>query len=267
MRFPYLAAAAFCFASCSVIKPAPEQPIRVVVGPMVMEAPVSSASKIHSFDDTPSPEREPAIRKQLIEEAELKAQRFLTTELAHRHEFTVVPFNDTRRVFSDIALDGFKPEDRINALAQQTDADVVITGRIMAYGQVPLKYWLSTYAVGEASQIAMVSVLSGGNPIAIGGFLAYDIVTDIPSWTGGFHVLGWAYRPVFVEIEAVRPNCAHPIWKKKQVVILTYRPLMLLPKEERWKKEVQLEVNLQHAMEGVALAAGRSLRLTPCETE
>lgn len=120
--------------------------------------------------------------------------------------------------------------------------------------------------MSETGQLIAVGVLSGGNPIVIGAYLGYDLLTDVPSWTGGTYVFGLAYRPVFVEVQAVQVGiCRREIWKKRQIVLVAYRELLDYPWRERWKKEVQLGVNLRRAITSIAEAAGRDLRLQPCE--
>jgi hypothetical protein len=155
---------------------------------------------------------------------------------------------------------------QVDALARETGADVIITGRILVYGTVPAKYWLTTYAVSETGQLIAVSVLSGGNPIVIGAYLGYDILTDIPGWTGGTYMLGLAYRPVFIEVEATQVGaCRRQIWKKREIVVIAFRELAEYSWRDRWKKEIQLGVNLHRAITGIAESAAGSLRLQPCD--
>jgi hypothetical protein len=252
---------------CTTAKPAPDRPIRVAVGPVVMEAPVSSSTKIHSFEQAPTPEREPIVRAELIAEVEETSQRLLTEHLRQQGPFQVTPFSDTRRTLADLVDPGstLSPQ-QVDGLARETGADVVITGRILVYGTIPAKYWLSTYAVSETGQLIAVSVLSGGNPIVIGAYIGYDLLTDLPSWTGGTYMLGLAYRPVFIEVEAFQTgNCPRQIWKKRQVVVIAYRELLDYSWRDRWKKEVQLGVNLHRAIIGIAESAAGNLRLQPCD--
>jgi hypothetical protein len=252
---------------CSATKAVPLQPIRVAVGPIIMVAPVSSSTKIHSFDETPSPEREPVVRAELIAEVEEKSQRQLAEELAQDGPFQVLPYSETRRILADLVPTGAALHGgQLETLAYEAEVDVVVTGRILVYGTIPAKYWLSTYAVSETGQLIAISVLSGGNPVVIGAYLGYDLLTDLPSWTGGAYVFGLAYRPVFVEVEAVQVGrCQRQIWKKRQIVLIAYRELLQYPFRDRWKKEVQLGVNLRRAISGIAQAAVRDLRLQPCE--
>jgi hypothetical protein len=252
---------------CATAKPTPERPIRVAVGPIVMEAPVSSSTKIHSFDMAPSPEREPIVRAELIAEVEETSQRLLTERLRQQGPFQVTTFSDTRRMLADLVPPGtsLSPQ-QVNALARETGADVVITGRILVYGTIPAKYWFSTYAVSETGQLIAVSVLSGGNPIVIGAYIGYDLLTDLPSWTGGTYMLGLAYRPVFIEVEAFQAgDCPRQIWKKRQIVVIAYRELLDYSWRDRWKKEVQLGVNLHRAITGIAESASGNLRLQSCD--
>jgi hypothetical protein len=231
-----------------------------------MEAPVSSSTKIHSFEEAPSPEREPVVKAELIAEVEEQSQQFLTEQLGKHGPFEVTPFSDTRRMLADLVPAGAALDvDRLEALAFEAGVDVVVTGRILVYGTVPAKYWLSTYAVSETSQLIAVGVLSGGNPIVIGAYLGYDLLTDLPSWTGGTYVFGLAYRPVFIEVEALQVgSCRRQIWSKRQIVLIAYRELLEYPWRDRWKKEIQLGVNLRRAITGIAESASGALRLEPC---
>jgi len=54
-----------------------EAPLKVVVGPVILESPLQS-TQIHSFADDPSPEFEPVILAQLVDELQTKAQKILT---------------------------------------------------------------------------------------------------------------------------------------------------------------------------------------------
>jgi hypothetical protein len=254
-------------AACTTAKPAPDRPIRIAVGPLAMEAPVSSSTKIHSFDEAPAPEREPIVRAELIADIEAKSQRMLTEGLREHGQFQVTSFSETRRMLSDLrpSTSPLGPE-QIEALGREAAVDVVITGRILVYGTVPAKYWLTTYAISETSQLIAVSVLSGGNPIVIGAYLGADLLTDIPGWTGGTYMLGLAYRPVFIEVEATQVGaCPRQIWKKKEVVVIAFRELAEYSWRDRWKKEIQLGVNLRRAINGIAESAASSLRLQPCD--
>jgi hypothetical protein len=47
-------------------------------------------------------------------------------------------------------------DDHLEPLAYEAGVDVIITGRILVYGTVPAKYWLSTYAVSETGQLIAV---------------------------------------------------------------------------------------------------------------
>src|SRR5512138_4001430 len=80
-----------------------DSPIKVVVGPVILEAPLHKSTDIHSFAVAPSPEFEPMIMVQLVDELQTQAQRFLTEQLAHKSEFIVVPFDETRRISADLA--------------------------------------------------------------------------------------------------------------------------------------------------------------------
>jgi hypothetical protein len=78
--------------------PPTSPPLKVVVGPLAMTAPISKSTEIFSFEETPTPELEPVLPAQLIEEIRIKAQRFLSDYLGRQPGFTVIPFDDVRRL-------------------------------------------------------------------------------------------------------------------------------------------------------------------------
>lgn len=55
------------------------------------------------------------------------------------------------------------------------------------------------------------------------------------------------------------------IWSEQELVFLVPgKTLPMYPPKKRRHKEIQLEVNLEHALTTLADAAGRELRLQPC---
>jgi hypothetical protein len=128
-----------------------------------------------------------------------------------------------------------------------------------------LRYWLTGWALTASSQLIVVGALTGGNPVAMASYLGFDIMTDLPIWTGGFYAFGWAFRPVLVEVEAWQVvGCDRQIWQDRALALVSHKALEAYPEEERSKKQVQLEANLVRVMEKIASSAGESLRLEPC---
>jgi hypothetical protein len=250
---------------------APEQqaPARdpvVLVGPFTMEVVISHSTKIHSFAEPPAEEDEPAIRQRLVADATLTAQQLMTDRLGRQAGFTVLPLHDAKRLESGPAPpDAPGSRERILAMGRTAGADMVLFGRLLGYGQLPLRYWLTGWAATATSQLTVVGVATGGNPVAMGGYLLFDVMTDLPIWTGGFYAFGWAFRPVLVEVEVWQlTGCEQEIWKVSDFALMGHTYLEIYPEPERKKKEVQLKANLTRAIEELAELAGRTLKLQPC---
>src|SRR5215813_9921994 len=112
---------------CAWFKPAappPDPPLTLVVGPVSLDAPVTSPSDLYTFEQDPSPEMAPQIFTQLVEEVELAGQRYLTEQLARQPGFRVVPFADARRLQTNQNPTRHPREtDELTALGRDADAD------------------------------------------------------------------------------------------------------------------------------------------------
>ncbi len=248
----------------------PRSPITVAVGPVILEAPITKPGRIYSFDETPSPEEEPMLLAQLVDEIETNAQRFLTEQLTRQEGITVVPFQDTRRLQADLAAPRTPlTEAQIRELGSRTGADLVVTGLIHDYGVVRWQYWVAGWLAHVAVATTIVGFASGWNPAVVGAYLAIDATTDFPLWWGGASVFGFAFRPVRLHVDAIqRTNCEGLIWTGEELAVrVPGKTLAEYPPDQRGRKEIQLEANLRHATEDLAEVAGKALRLQPCDAE
>jgi len=259
------------FSGCATLTGTPTNaqkiPLKVVVGPVSLEAPITKSTQIHSFEEAPSPEAEPVILTQLIDEIQTKAQQLLTENLARQEGLRVVPFAETRRLLADLAPSGTKLEEtQLRELANQTGAEFVITVVIHDYGVVRWQYWVTGWLLHVSIATTIVGVATAWNPIAVGAYLAVDATTDFPLWWGGASVFGWAFRPVRVHVDALQFNgCEGLVWTDDELAVkVPGKILAEYSPEDRRKKEIQLEANLNRAMAELAETVGQKLQLQPC---
>lgn len=244
--------------------------LKVVVGPVILEAPITKSTQIHSFKDAPPPEAEPGLLAELKGEIQIKAQRFLTDHLARQSGLLVVPFDETRRLLADLApLGPPLSDDQLKALSKQSGADVVVTALIHDYAVVRWQYWVTGWLLHVSVATTVVGAATGWNPAVIGAYLAIDATTDFPLWYGGASVFGWTFRPVRVHLDATQiTNCQGLTWTDEELAIkVPGETLAQYPPEDRGRKEIQLEANLSRAMADLAETAGRKLKVQPCDDE
>jgi len=245
-------------------------PLKVVVGPVILERPLPKSTQIYSFADDPPPELEAVIVAQFVDEIQTKAQQFLTEALAHQSGLVVIPFDETRRMMADLAPAGTPlTAEQVDALALQSGADVVVTGLIHDYGQVRWQYWATGWLTHTTIELTIVGFASAWHPAAIGAYLAFDTITDFPLWYGGAQVFGWAFRPVRVHAEVAQVrNCRGVVWSEDELAVkVPGKKLAEYPPEQQSKKEIQLEVNLQRVMAEIAETVGPKLALQPCQAD
>jgi len=247
-----------------------DHPLKVVVGPVILEHPLPKSTQIHSFADDPPPELEAVIVAQFVDEIQTKAQQFLTEALAHQSGLVVIPFYETRRMMADLAPAGTPlTAEQVDALAAQSGADVVITGLIHDYGRVRWQYWVTGWVTHATIFTTAIGLATAWNPAAIGAYLAFDATTDFPLWYGGAKVFGWAFRPVRVHAEAVQMrNCRGVVWSQDELAVkVPGKTLAEYPLEQQSQLEIQLEANLKHVMGDIADTIGPKLTLQPCQSD
>ncbi len=259
---------------CSTVgHPTPESPpapLKIVVGPVFLEAPVTKISQIRSSDKELPPEEEQALLPGLIEEIEINAQRLLTDALSNQKGFTVIPFEEARRHHADLAPPHTPLTDaQIIELGRRSGADLVITGLIHDYGAVRWQYWVAGWLAHVSVATTIVGAATAWNPAAMGTYLVIDAATDFPIWWGGGSVFGWTFRPVRLHADATQlTNCEGLIWTQEELAIkVPGKTLEEYPEELRGKKETQLEANLKRATADMAEAAGEKLALQSCDED
>jgi hypothetical protein len=259
-----------CVLTCGCATPPPDRsafPLTIAVGPVTFEAPVTKSKQIHTFEQNPDPDVDHQLLPVLIDDIEVTAQRLLAEEFAKYPGIRVVPFDETRRLLADIKTPG-KPltNAQIQGFGQQTGADHVVTGLIHDYGKVRWQYWVTGWLAHVAIATTIVGVATGWNPAAIGAYLAIDATTDFPLWYGGAEIFGFAFRPVRLHLDAIQVSrCPGHIWSRDELMVkVPGKRLERYPEEQQHLKQVQLEANLQRAVEEVTAEAADVLDFQPC---
>lgn len=232
-----------------------------------MEAPVTKPADIHTFETPPSEEIASAFLARLVKEVELSAQQMLTEQLARLPGVRVVPFADARRMTEDARAPGQRlTDEQLRAFGLDAGADLVLSVILDDYGRLQWDHWAFGWLSVASTHTAIVGAATAWNPLAMGAYLAWDLTTDFPLWYGGAYFMGWAFRPVHVIVDATQlKGCEMPIWTEEEIVIIAgKKALAAFPEEQRKRKEVQLRVNLERALQKVVELAGKTLRLKPC---
>jgi hypothetical protein len=234
---------------------------------VAFEAPVTKSTQIQTLREDPDPEIDRQALAVLIEEIEVRAQRFLSDEFAKIPGIRVVPFDETRRLLADLKSPS-EPltEVHLQSLGRQTGADHVVTGLIHDYGRVRWQYWVTGWLAHAVVELGIVGILSGWNPAALGAYAAIDLTTDMVIWYGGAEIFGWAFRPVRLHLDATQVgSCAGKIWSRDELVIrVPGERVEQYPEDQQHLKEVQLEANLRQAAEDAAAEAAAVLEVRPC---
>jgi hypothetical protein len=132
------------------------------------------------------------------------------------------------------------------------NTDLVVFATIEDYGKVRWQWLLAGMLADMTIDNLIIGFATTWNPVALAASVGWDVLTSAPIWFGGGYLFGIAFRPVRVEARAYETVQGYPVWQDMEATAYTWGRLRQLPEGERTKKERQLWINLDLAVETLA---------------
>ena len=138
---------------------------------------------------------------------------------------------------------------QLQLLASTLDVQAVLAVQLAGYGQLEHKWVLymlgsgvvegvaQGLAVGKASGNAWAGLVVGGE----------EILQEFLEWGGGARLFNWKFSPVILEGSLTSTVDAKQIWSDTAFTSIDTKALKRVPKAERDRKEVQLQVTTDKA--------------------
>lgn len=226
-----------------------DHPPRLGIISFKVTAPIHHLSSIAAVSKDLNGDEEPILIDKALRHVEDQATDFLVADLIE--ERTITPVVVPEGLFG--TQKGERPTpSQITLLRKELKVDAILYGEIPWYGRTRLIYPI----LGESLDITGESVALGlattWNPVAIFANVSFELLTSTPLWFGGYYLLGWAFRPVTVEVWILSTEDGRKVWHKSVDRINSRTILKSYPESERSKKEIQLEASLRKAMEALA---------------
>jgi hypothetical protein len=232
--------------------PIVERPKLAVVG-FGMGIEISSLSSIKSIDEPLLSEQEKLLVAETIRNICHEARRLLFERLRAGGQFNLVPLDQVDNAIKEMDVDPLKPltSEQMSNLRRKLAADIVVGGAVLDYGKVRWQ-WLATGMLTDTTvETIVIGLATAWNPVALGANVGFNLLTSTPVWFGGGYLFGVAFRPVRVEAWAADTQSGKEVWDSMEVAVYARERLKELGEAERRKKEVQLHVNLEKAMEAL----------------
>ena len=214
---------------------------------------INSLSSVKTVDETLSPEQEELLVAEAGRDICHEARRLLFERLIAGGQFNLVPLDQVDNAIKEMDVDLLKPltSEQMGNLRRKLEADIVIGGAVQDYGKVRWQ-WLATGMLTDTTvETIVIGLATAWNPVALGANVGFNLLTSIPVWFGGGYLFGVAFRPVRVEAWAADTQSGKEVWDSMEVAVYARERLKELGEAERRKKEVQLHVNLEKAMEAL----------------
>ena len=214
---------------------------------------IDSLSSVKSIDETLSPDQEAILIAEAVRDIRHEARRLLYERLATGGQFRLVPLDEVDTVIREGEVDPVKPlnAEQISSLRRKLVADIIVGGVVQDYGKVRWQ-WLATGMLTDTTaESIVIGFATAWNPVALAANVGFNLLTSTPIWFGGGYLFGVAFRPVRVEAWAVDTQSGKQVWESMEVAVYARERLKELGEAERKKKEAQLHVNLEKAMEAL----------------
>lgn len=230
------------------------QRLRIAILPIPLGVDIRSLSSITTVEQERSPEDEDAELVATLESVKAEARWIFESRLAVRHLFQFVP---SERTDAAMELIGIRPGEvptagQIVELGSELEADLVVRATIEDYGKVRWQWLLAGMLTDMTVDNFILGLATAWNPVALSASVGWDLLTSAPVWFGGGYLFGIALRPVSVEARAYETRQGYPIWQDMETAMYAWGALRALPQTERRKKEHQLWINLNVAVESLA---------------
>ena len=214
---------------------------------------ISSLSAVKSIDEELSPEQEATLVAEAIQDIRVEARKILYQRLEKGEQFSLVPLEDVDAAVTGLGINPLTPltPEQVTQFRSRLDADLVVGGVVQDYGKVRWQ-WLATGMIMDTTaESIVIGLVTAWNPVAMAANVGFNLLTSTPIWFGGGYLFGVALRPVRVEAWAVDTQSGKEIWESMDVAVYARERLKQLREDARKKKEAQLHVNLEKAMEAL----------------
>ena len=225
--------------------------LTVEIVDFVMEIQITRLSSIKTVQFKLSDEEEMRLIDQEVQQIRNAARGMFYDKLHEGNRLNVKPLTDRR-------ADGQAERNGQGASMQgvRCDAgtDLIVTGKVVDYGKVRWQ-WMLAGMLGDITwETLALGLATAWNPAVIAGNIGFELLTSAPVWFGGGYLFGVAFRPVRVEAQAIECVSGEIVWSETAVATFAWRDLNQVPEEDRAKKETHLRINLQKAVEELAVA-------------
>ncbi|HKN86407.1 MAG TPA: hypothetical protein VJV04_06090 [Nitrospiraceae bacterium] len=222
--------------------------------PFGIDRKITTLSAVKSVDVKPSAEEEPRQVAEALKDVLADARWLFLSRLATGQQFQFVPLEQTDAVAVELGLKpGVLPTpEQLSELRRRLKADLVVAGNILEYGRIRWQ-WFVTGALAELSvETVVIGLASAWNPAIILANVGVDVLVNSALLLGGGYLFGIAFRPVVIEARAFETVQGNPVWQSMEGAFYAWGTLKQLPEAERGKKESQLRINLERAIEALA---------------
>lgn len=200
------------------------------------------------------PHDEKMIVQRQFEITKLNMTHELEKKLVETERFELAPDTDVERAMLElhISTSGEKmTNSELSRLGKKLDVSAVLNVTIGGYGKIKRKWklWLIGSAISEAIFQGVITAEILGNPWIGAGIATEEVISETVQWGGGIYFFNRIFTPIVLDARGVSVFDKKSIWRGLAVATMNFKALNKLPKEERKKKEIRLQLVSDKALD------------------
>ena len=221
--------------------------LRIAVLPVKSDVDIGELSDITTLPAAlPPADAAPQIRERMAAVTNDITQA-IEQQLATSPFLEVVGHEQVAKALGAVEMPLTPPQ--LQQLHSSLDVQAVLAVQLSGYGQIKRKWVLYLLGSGVVEGVAQGLAVgkASGNAwagLAVGG---EEILQEFLEWGGGARLFDWKFSPVILEGSLTSTVDAKQIWSDTTFASIDTKALKRVPKAERDRKEVQLQVTTDKA--------------------
>lgn len=256
------------FAGCATwsqhrVAPEVSGKFRIALFPIQSEIKITQLKTIRTVPkETLSSPNEALLAQEEFKKTMQQMNKALEEKLIQSGRFELLSSATVEQALAELGISTAAKklnQQELNVISEKLNVRALLFVKLVGYGKIKKSWvlWLIGSSIPEAVAQGFLTVQATGNQWAAIGIAAEDVLQEIVQWGGGSLVFNRIFTPVVLESSLQSVADGKKIWHHTSFATINFKALKKLPKDERKKKEIRLQLASEKALRDLAKNLGK----------